>query len=165
MNAVNRTAGGLPGRRALKPRPQNRNVRRSRAAEAARPGDRRRRGVLTMELVLTLPILLTVLFALFEFSLLFIARGAVVEASRQGARAATLPGITDGEVAAEVQRALGPGLGENATVYLAEADAAGEPVTVTVLVPMISATPDLLWPIGLSVAEQDLVSETTMLRE
>ena len=52
-----------------------------RATPTAKP---RRRGVLSMELVLTLPIVGVVLLALFEFTLLFYARGLVVEASRAG---------------------------------------------------------------------------------
>mgnify|MGYP003350373201 CR=1 FL=1 len=54
----------------------------------AQPTRRSRSGVLSMELVLTLPILLILLFGLLEFSLLFFARGDVVDASRAGGRAA-----------------------------------------------------------------------------
>ncbi|RLS54151.1 MAG: hypothetical protein DWH91_12600, partial [Planctomycetota bacterium] len=52
----------------------------------------RRRGILSAELLLTLPILIVLLFGLLEFSLLFFARGDVVDASRAGARAARIFG-------------------------------------------------------------------------
>ena len=42
-----------------------------------------------MELALTLPILMLMLLAVFEFSLLFYARGKVVEASRAATRVST----------------------------------------------------------------------------
>ena len=53
---------------------------------------RSRRGSLTMELVLVLPILGILLLGLFEYSLLFFARGEVVDASRTGARIASVTG-------------------------------------------------------------------------
>lgn len=54
---------------------------------------RQRRGFLSAELIFTLPILAIVLFGLFEFSMLFFARGQVAEAARVGCRKATLPGV------------------------------------------------------------------------
>src|SRR5581483_1452647 len=70
----------------------------------------RRDGVLSLELVLTLPILGIVLMALFEFTLLFYARSQVVEASRAAARQATLTGVTVDDVEATVARVLPPRL-------------------------------------------------------
>ncbi|OYW20398.1 MAG: pilus assembly protein TadE, partial [Planctomycetales bacterium 12-60-4] len=73
-----------------------------------RTRQRRRRGVLSMELVLTLPILVVVLLGLFEFTWLFYARSLVVEASRAGARKGTLAGVDPEGVDAEVRRVLPP---------------------------------------------------------
>jgi Flp pilus assembly protein TadG len=58
----------------------------NRSSSESRP----RVGFLSMELVFTLPILMVVLLGLFEFSMLFFARGMVVEAARVGARKASL---------------------------------------------------------------------------
>jgi len=54
----------------------------------------RRAGYLSMELVLTLPILAIVLMALFEFSLLFMGRSLIIESCRAGVRHGTLNGST-----------------------------------------------------------------------
>ena len=75
-----------------------------------------RRGILSAELLLTLPILTVLLFGLLEFSLLFFARGDVVEASRAGARAARLYGATTESVEAEVLSSLGGRLAAHAYV-------------------------------------------------
>ncbi len=124
-----------------------------------------RRGFMAMELAMTLPILLIVLLALLEFSLLFFARGAVVEASRLAARKATLPGVTIEDIEAEARKALSPRLQARMTVHVELADRSGEMVTAGVRVPMLDAAPDLLWPIGYSLRNQNLYGETRMVRE
>lgn len=126
---------------------------------------RHRRGVLSLELVFTLPILGVLLLGLLEFSLLFFARADVVEACRAGARKATLHGVTAHDVEQEVQSALSPRLQSGLEVYAELPQATGELVTVAVRVPMNSAAPDLLWPIGFSVAGQYLACETRMAKE
>lgn len=126
---------------------------------------RSRRGILSMELVLTLPILFTVLLALFEFTLLLYSRSLVVEASRAGARRATLAGTTQIDVEREVRRVLRPQLQQGMIVHTALGQYSGDLVVVGVEVPLWAATPDLLWPIGLGLKGQNLYSETRMVRE
>lgn len=126
---------------------------------------RPRRGFFSMELVLTLPILGVVLFALFEFSLLFSARGEIVEAARVGARTACLPGAEVADVEDSVRRVLGPRLRDNVYVDVQLGDHSGDLVAVAVHVPMEIAAPDLLWPIGYSIRDRQLFSETRMIRE
>jgi hypothetical protein len=118
-----------------------------------------------MELALTLPILGVVLFGLFEFTLLLYARGLVVEASRAGARQATLPGTTIEDVEAQVSRVLPPRMQEGLGVAADLGTHAGDVVMVGVQLPMTSAAPDLLWPIGVSLSGRSLYSETRMVRE
>ena len=62
----------------------------------------KRRGILSMELVLTLPVLIVLLLGIFEFTCLFFTYGSVVEASRAGARKATLHGVYEEDVYEEV---------------------------------------------------------------
>jgi len=124
-----------------------------------------RRGVMSLELVLTLPILGVVLMGLFEFTLLFYARGQVVEASRAGARQATLPGATIDDVEATVARVLPPRLRQGLAVETDLGTRSGDMVLVAVSVPMTSAAPDLLWPIGAGLAGKRLTSETRMVQE
>ena len=132
---------------------------------ARRSGGKRRRGWLSIELVLTLPILMILLLGLFEFSLLFYARSSVVEASRAGARAATLSGIDQEQVEREVHRILPPALRDGCQVDYQPGKHSGERVIVGVRVPMLAATPDLLWVVGYSLDNQDLYAETCMIRE
>ncbi len=124
-----------------------------------------RRGSLTMELIFVLPILGVLLLGLFEYSLLFHARGEVVDASRAGARFASLPGCTPEAVEQQVLITLSPRLRSNAEVVVEAGAYSGDPVQVSVRVPMTSASPDLLWPIGFSLQGQYLLSETRMVKE
>jgi Flp pilus assembly protein TadG len=126
---------------------------------------RGRRGVLTMELVLTLPILLVMLLGMFEFTLIFYSRGQVVEASRAAARKASLPGVTDEDVEAEVRRVLSPTLQAGVQIEVDLGERSGDLVAVSIEVPMTSASPDLLWPIGVGLDGRNLYSETRMVRE
>ena len=125
----------------------------------------RRRGILSMELLLTLPILTVLLFGLLEFSLLFFARADVVEASRAGARAARLYGATAESVEEEVRYSLGGRLAPHVRVQAELGDKTGDEVRVAVEVPMAVASPDLLWLIGYSLRGRELLCETRMTKE
>lgn len=124
-----------------------------------------RRGILSAELLLTLPILAVLLFGLLEFSLLFFARGDVVEASRAGARAARLYGATAESVEEQVRFSLGGRLAPHARVMTSLGSKTGDEVRVSVQVPMAVASPDLLWVIGYSLKSRELVCETHMAKE
>ncbi len=128
-------------------------------------GGARARGVLSMELVLTLPILLMVLLGLFEFTWLFYSRSLVVEASRAGARKGTLAGVAAAAVDAEVRRVLPPRFHTGLAVTADLGEHSGDLVRVAVTVPMAVAAPDLLWPIGIGLNGRNLYSETSMVRE
>ncbi|MBI1345610.1 pilus assembly protein [bacterium] len=125
----------------------------------------RRRGILSMELVLTLPILFVVLLGLFELSWLFYARSLVVEASRAGARRGTLAGATVTEIESEVLRVLPARLSTGVQLRTEMGEHPGDLVLVGVEVPMTVAAPDLLWPIGMGLNGRNLYSETRMVRE
>ena len=124
-----------------------------------------RSGVLSMELVLTLPILLLILTGLFEFTLLFFARGEIVEASRVAARKATLPGVSQQDIEDEVLKVLHPRYHQSLQIDAMLWTKSGDVVAVAVTVDMSSAAPDLLWPIGYSLQGRPLLSETCMIRE
>ena len=129
------------------------------------PPRRSRRGVLSMELVLTLPILFVVLMGLFEFTMLFYSRSLIVEATRVGARKASLPGATQEAVEEEVRRVLSPRLQTGMQIGVDPGSHSGDVVVVSVQTPMTSASPDLLWPIGVGLGGRNLYSETRMIRE
>ncbi|MEZ6057703.1 MAG: TadE/TadG family type IV pilus assembly protein [Planctomycetaceae bacterium] len=118
-----------------------------------------------MELVFVLPILLMLLVGLLEFSLLFFARGDVVEACRVAARQATLPGATPEEIEDAALTSLPSKLRRGAEVAVEMGVHSGDPVIVAVRVPMSAAAPDLLWPVGFSLQNNDLTCETRMVKE
>ena len=118
-----------------------------------------------MELVLTLPILAVLLAGLLEFTMLFFARGEIVEASRVAARKATLPGVTLDDVEGEVLKVLHPRFHQSVRVDAELGEKSGDVVAVAVTVDMSDAAPDLLWPIGYSLQGRPLLSETCMIRE
>jgi TadE-like protein len=124
-----------------------------------------REAFLSMELALTLPVFVGVLFALFEFSLLFAARGSVVHAGRVGARIATLPGASNDDVEAAVRSVLRPRLRNVAAIAIEPGRHTGDVVTVSVTVPMSAAAPNLLWPIGYDLRGRELVATTRMVKE
>lgn len=124
-----------------------------------------RRGILTIELILTLPILIMLLLAMLEFTLLFLARGEVAEASRLGARRAMLANVSEEDVQHEVERVLPARLRQGAQVRIELGDRSGDVVAVGVSVPMHAASPDLMWPIGFSVKNRDMYCETRMVKE
>ena len=118
-----------------------------------------------MELLITLPIFGLLLMGLLEFSLLFFARGDLVEACRAGARTGTTQGATDTDVQDEVLDHLSPRLQAGAQVVSDCGVNAGDVVSVQVQTPMSAACPDLLWPIGFSLRNRYLSCETRMLKE
>lgn len=126
---------------------------------------KRKKGFVSLEVILVLPILMILLLGLLEFSLLFSARGQVIDAARAGARVATLHGIDEYFVEDEVYKNLGPYLSEYAKIETEIGEYSGEEVHVTVRVPMGAATPDLLWPVGYSVRGQEIIGEVRMLKE
>ena len=132
-----------------------------RSSSESRP----RVGFLSMELVFTLPILMVVLLGLFEFSMLFFARGMVVEAARVGARKASLAGVTREDVEDEIRRVLDPRLQHGMQIKVRMAKKSGDVVGVKIWVPMVQASPDLLWVIGYSIKDEQLFHETRMIRE
>lgn len=132
--------------------------------EEAAPSQRRR-GLLSFELVLTLPVLGLVLFGLFEFSLLFFARGDMVEAARRGVRKASLPGVTLADVESEVRKSLPVNLQESLQVQVRGGEFSGDTVSVEVWSDMQAAAPDLLWPIGITLQDQQLYAVAHMVRE
>jgi Flp pilus assembly protein TadG len=125
----------------------------------------KRSGMLSAELIMTLPILAIVLFGLFEFALLFTARGELSEATRAGARKATMPGVTFDSVEDEIRRVLSPRLARTMEVSIDQGQRSGDVVTVAIACDMNSASPDLLWPIGYSLKNRKLYEVTKMIRE
>ena len=125
----------------------------------------KRRGVYSIELLLTLPMLLIVIMGAVELGMLLSGRAAVVEASRQAARKASLPNATDDEIQAAALGNLSTRMQAGASIQVHGGEKSGEEVTVSVQVPMLTASPDLLWPIGYSLSGRQLYAQTTYTKE
>jgi Flp pilus assembly protein TadG len=135
-----------------------------------RRNHRRRAGTVAVELLIVLPLLLSLLLGMVEFSMFLAARQQVTTASREGARVAALGGTT-AEVQLAVAQFLGAGnLGNaNAQVqFIAQAGlsaASGDAVQVIVSLPVTQAVPDLLAFAGISLQNQNIVASTVMRKE
>ncbi|MEX0867052.1 MAG: TadE/TadG family type IV pilus assembly protein [Pirellulales bacterium] len=138
----------------------------------------RRRGMLTVELVMTLPILLAVLVATVLFGQLLMSEQAIQAAASAGAREASLPGATAARVQAVVEQAVdgwrfaadiapveieingAPAAGSD----LQNADT-GDRISVRVKVAATSAVPDMLNVFGISIAGEEIAATYIMRRE
>ena len=130
----------------------------------------RRRGTVALELLFVLPVLLLVVLAIIELSLLLGAEHRLTAASREGARVAALGGGPQ-EIEQAVRLHLGQGVFQQATITAVLRDArgrplhSGEPVAVDVKIAAQSAIPDLLCFIGFSIKGQTLCGHTVMRKE
>jgi Flp pilus assembly protein TadG len=131
---------------------------------------RPRRGSLTVELILVLPILIVVLTAMVQFSVVLAARQQLLAASREGARVGARGG-NEMEVTATVKQALGSSSLADAAIgcrVLAENPQnpihGRECVQVTIQVPTQRVVPGFLsWMSRLE--EDNLTVCTVMHRE
>lgn len=116
-----------------------------------RPADRAlvaRRGFLSLEIVLTLPVVTLLLLGLFEFSCLTSGYRSVARASQAGARVAAQPETSSVDVTTVVEQSLGEQLAATAEVACESAVAAAPETICRVRVPMRACAPNLLWPVG-----------------
>ena len=144
---------------------QSRPARESVDSPGSPASSRRRRGFFSAELVFTLPVFGLVLFGLFEFSMLFFARGQIAEATRIGCRKATLPGVAAVDVEDVVRTALPARLRQSSRVRVEPGLRSGDVVTVSLAVDMQACAPNLLWPIGYSLNNRQIYHTTRMIRE
>jgi Flp pilus assembly protein TadG len=125
----------------------------------------RRGAILSMELVLVLPILMLLIFAVAEFSMLTSAQTRVSDAARHGARVLSMSGGSSSEIQLLVTQMLGPNLANGCQVEVHPGKFAGDTGLVRVTVPMQNATPDLLWMTGFSVRGRSIRIEAPMVME
>lgn len=103
-----------------------------------RPGKLNRRlGVVTVEMAICLPLLLTFILIMMEFSRIYMLRQSVNEAAYQAARAIKVPGATASEATPAAETILNAVGAQNYTVQVSPATitAGTEYVSVTVNVP------------------------------
>lgn len=124
----------------------------------------RRRGGVTVELILLMPVLMAVLVAVVEMSLLVVATQELSEASALGARIGSRGGSAD-DVRAAICHALGKGRLREAEVAVVVPEHSGEVVEVVVRIRADKAVPDALRFIGFGLKGKELVGHTVMRKE
>ncbi|WP_231740989.1 TadE family protein [Thalassoglobus neptunius] len=120
---------------------------------------------MSLELTLVLPILLVMLFGLFEFALLFNARIELDRATRAGARIAMMQGVDASIVEREVKESLRPKFAEAVSIGVRLGEFSGDEVIVEAGLPMTMASPNLLWPIGYNLVGQEIVTVVRVRKE
>jgi len=148
-----------------------------RLAESSANRSRKRGGVLTLELILTMPTLLLVGIAVVQFSLMLMASQAVSASAYSGVRNAALPGSSALSVFNSVQEALDGWSFQNDVEVLVFVNGqpdlveplisatTGDKVTVTVRVNAARVAPNALSVIGISIANTELHHTYVMRKE
>ena len=133
-----------------------------------RPSPNERAGLFSVELIFVLPILLLVVFALVELSLLLATERKLAEVSAVVARTGSLGG-TDDEMKAVMKSAAGPKWADRVELKVIPTTAAdrhqGTTLDVTVSLPAKYAGPNLLRSIGIDLTEATLVGRTVIVIE
>ncbi len=139
---------------------------RRRSTRASKPVLPRRQGAAAVEFAVVAPLLVAMTFGMIEISRMVMVKQLLINASREGARAAVLPTANESQVVAQVQSELAAGFinGANVTVSPASLSSApaGTPVTVSIAV---SATSVSWLPKPMFVFNQTISATTTMRRE
>ena len=132
--------------------------------------------MLTAELIITMPIVVGMIFAMIEIGMILVGQQQIENAARIGCRVGTFPGDTtlagdtcdpnitvhDVEVRAAIIHALGGSntkLAQEADIDYTYGENPGDHVTVTIKVPMSAAAPDMLAFLGFSLDGPDPVNE------
>jgi hypothetical protein len=125
---------------------------------------RGRTGNASVELLLLLPVLIAVIVAGVEFSMLLAVRQQLTAASREGARVAALGG-DEQAIKDAVWHTLGSGNTATAELDVTIPKHCGEPVEVWLKLPATAAVPDLLRYVGYSIQGETIVVRTVMRKE
>jgi hypothetical protein len=133
-------------------------------AEKRFPHPSRRRGGVTVEMMLLMPILMAILVAVVEMSMLVMATQEVSEASALGARLGSRGGSSE-DVRAAICHALGNGRLREAEVAVVIPPHSGEVVEVVVRIRADKAVPDVLRFIGFGLKGKELVGRTVLRKE
>ncbi len=146
----------------------------------ARRRGRTRRGVMSFELLLVIPILLIVIVGGIEVSQLLMANQALQAASAAGAREASMPGSTEADVREAVRRSVIGWRFEpemmDSDIDIAAIDMSGsvialgsampgDVVKVSIEIDATAAVPDFLLSWGLSIASKKMNAASIFRRE
>lgn len=123
-----------------------------------------RKGVLSIELLLLLPIVIILLVAFYELTRLETVKQQLAVASAQGARVAAQGGL-EPDIKAAVLKSLPRNVLQQAGIEARAGTHTGDPVVVEVSIPAKKVVPDLLRFIGFSLHGRTLKRQTILRRE
>lgn len=107
---------------------------------------KKRRGAAIVEMAIVTPLMLMLLLGTIQYGYLFMVRQSIVRAAAEGARVATLPGATDGEIESAIDVYMsGAGLTGKYSVAIERAvppDTMTEEVTVSIPFTAVSLVGD-----------------------
>ncbi len=132
---------------------------------------RRRRGIIvSVELLLALPLLIILLCAVVEFSMLWSVNHLVKAASHAGCRVATLPAGHPAASEAAVRQAVAAALVRGRLIAAHQitfesGPFTGDPIMCEVRLPMNAAAPNMLAIFGFNLDGRELVTRTVMRKE
>jgi len=95
----------------------------------------RSRGIASLEFVIIMPVLLTLLFGVMEYGWMMTKSGELVNAAREGARTGARPDATTADINSVVDARMADAGMNGHTTNITAAAAVGDPVTVQVTVP------------------------------
>lgn len=124
-----------------------------------------RTGAAVVEFAFIAPLMILLTMGMLEMGRVVMVKQLMVNASREGARQAVLPGATSGGVTSTVQEELSNGSISGATITVTPANfegaAAGTPVTVSI---QIDAT-DVSWVPNPAFTVQAIIDASTTMRK
>ena len=131
---------------------------------------RRAGAVFSLELILVLPIVLTVCLGIVELSMLLMGMQRVQAASTAACRVGTLPASDPVAQQQAMGNAAAAALGTAGMAAACQMQSqvgpyTGDPVVVQVTVPMTAAAPDLLKTFGFSLQGRQLAAQTEMCKQ
>ena len=134
---------------------------------------KRRGAVFSIEMMMLISVLIPMMFALTEFSLLWSARHLLNAAAFEAARAAAMPAPTnadrcDAAMDAADSVLVKPRFRDPTIGYTMTCDAGmyhGDMVKIVIEMPMTTASPDLLGIIGISIEDKMLTAEAVAARQ
>lgn len=125
---------------------------------------RSRKGmILSVELIMVLPILLLVLLAMVEFSLITTAHAKANNVAQTASRELLATPKSPSQIRVAIQRMLGPKWAYGAIADIEFPDQTTRVGKLRLVIPMRNVTPDLLWMTGFSVQGRFVVGEAPLI--
>lgn len=121
--------------------------------------------ILSIELIMVLPVLLLVLLAFVEFSLITTAHARVENVAATASRQLSTVTKSTRQIQQTINQMLGQQFAHGAFAELDIPQTTDHIGRIRIIVPMQNVTPDLLWMTGFSVRGRFVVGEAALIRQ